>query len=343
MTDMFRILKLVDSAREKAKVEGNYGDVIKDYEHILKYSVRITSGVEEKFARKFTDLRSKLQDELKILYELDKELKLLSSAPAPGNPSKVESSSAIERDPDVWPPPTPAANSRPAQTPKRNDDVPSWARVRDAPSDVDYNRHIPSNQPRSRVSVKAPLPAAARNPNLDDGSRAERFKKERDSNARNGPPNRYRSSASSGGPSSQAGPGARRQNASAGGKIGGASNKDKDKAKAASGERLKYSEMAKEEGWVDLELIQGIESSVLDSKLNVTWDSIAGLSEAKQLLQEAVVLPLWMPDYFKGIRRPWKGVLMFGPPGTGAQRHCHSFPAHIIVFLFYYFITVLLM
>ena len=35
-------------------------------------------------------------------------------------------------------------------------------------------------------------------------------------------------------------------------------------------------------------------------------DDIAGLKEAKRVLEEAVVLPLWMPDYFKGIRRPWK-------------------------------------
>jgi SpoVK/Ycf46/Vps4 family AAA+-type ATPase len=41
-----------------------------------------------------------------------------------------------------------------------------------------------------------------------------------------------------------------------------------------------------------------------------------GLHDAKALLQEAVVLPLIMPDFFKGIRRPWKGVLMVGPPGT---------------------------
>ena len=35
-------------------------------------------------------------------------------------------------------------------------------------------------------------------------------------------------------------------------------------------------------------------------------DDIADLVEAKKLLQEAVVLPLLIPDFFTGIRRPWK-------------------------------------
>ena len=45
---------------------------------------------------------------------------------------------------------------------------------------------------------------------------------------------------------------------------------------------------------------------VAPSSCYICRDDIAGLSEAKRLLEEAVVLPLWMPDYFKGIRRPWK-------------------------------------
>jgi katanin p60 ATPase-containing subunit A1 len=55
----------------------------------------------------------------------------------------------------------------------------------------------------------------------------------------------------------------------------------------------------------------------LQKNPNVKFEQIAGLREAKRLLEEAVVLPLWMPDFFQGIRRPWKGVLMCGPPGTG--------------------------
>lgn len=57
------------------------------------------------------------------------------------------------------------------------------------------------------------------------------------------------------------------------------------------------------------------ERDILQKNPNIHWDDIADLTEAKRLLEEAVVLPMWMPDYFKGIRRPWKGVLMVGPPG----------------------------
>jgi katanin p60 ATPase-containing subunit A1 len=317
MTDMYRILKLVDSAREKAKVEGNYGDVIKDYEHILKYSVRISSGVEDKLARKFNELRSKLQDELKILYELEKELKCLASVPvgASAHTTPESGASAFGRDPDVWPPPTPAAaQGRPAveiNRNKRNDNVPAWAKAREAPPDVDYNRQLQGAvnqaQGRNKVSVKAPLPAAARNPNVID----ERMRKEGNAVPAN---RRGRVSTSASGAAQPAGPPGRRP---APGQKAGAGAAAGKKVARNPGEKLKYSEMAREEGWADMELIESIESSVLDTKLNVTWESIAGLNEAKQLLQEAVVLPLWMPDYFKGIRRPWKGVLMFGPPGTG--------------------------
>ena len=70
-------------------------------------------------------------------------------------------------------------------------------------------------------------------------------------------------------------------------------------------------------GGPDAALAENLQRDILDASPSVRWDDIAGLQDAKRLLEEAVVLPLWMPEYFKGIRRPWKGVLMFGPPGTG--------------------------
>lgn len=67
----------------------------------------------------------------------------------------------------------------------------------------------------------------------------------------------------------------------------------------------------------DQELVDILERDIVQKNPNVRWDDIADLHEAKRLLEEAVVLPMWMPDFFRGIRRPWKGVLMVGPPGTG--------------------------
>jgi katanin p60 ATPase-containing subunit A1 len=49
----------------------------------------------------------------------------------------------------------------------------------------------------------------------------------------------------------------------------------------------------------------------------VLFDDIAELNDAKNALKEAVLLPILFPDFYKGIRRPWKGVMLFGPPGTG--------------------------
>eukprot|EP00842_Homolaphlyctis_polyrhiza_P000257 jgi/Hompol1/1231/HPOL_003113-RA len=67
----------------------------------------------------------------------------------------------------------------------------------------------------------------------------------------------------------------------------------------------------------DKDLVEMVKRDILQASPDVHWADIAGLRDAKALLEEAIVLPLWMPDYFQGIRRPWKGVLMMGPPGTG--------------------------
>ncbi|KAG6004778.1 hypothetical protein E4U21_000778 [Claviceps maximensis] len=49
----------------------------------------------------------------------------------------------------------------------------------------------------------------------------------------------------------------------------------------------------------------------------VRWSDIAGLEIAKNALRETVVYPFLRPDLFMGLREPARGMLLFGPPGTG--------------------------
>ncbi|OLS31934.1 MAG: VCP-like ATPase [Candidatus Heimdallarchaeota archaeon AB_125] len=64
-------------------------------------------------------------------------------------------------------------------------------------------------------------------------------------------------------------------------------------------------------------LESAISDIIVTEKPNITLNEIAGLENAKQTLREAIVLPLMRPDLFSGARRPWKGILLFGPPGCG--------------------------
>lgn len=60
-----------------------------------------------------------------------------------------------------------------------------------------------------------------------------------------------------------------------------------------------------------------LEGAIVVLKPDVKWSDVAGLEGAKEALKEAVILPIKFPHLFTGKRIPWKGILLFGPPGTG--------------------------
>ncbi|CAH8333210.1 unnamed protein product [Eruca vesicaria subsp. sativa] len=64
-------------------------------------------------------------------------------------------------------------------------------------------------------------------------------------------------------------------------------------------------------------LAESLSRDIIRGNPNVKWESIKGLENAKRLLKEAVVMPIKYPSYFNGLLSPWKGILLFGPPGTG--------------------------
>ena len=54
---------------------------------------------------------------------------------------------------------------------------------------------------------------------------------------------------------------------------------------------------------------------VLKEKLNVSWEQVVGLEQAKKAIKEAIVYPVERPDLFS---LGWpRGILLFGPPGCG--------------------------
>ncbi|CAJ1922429.1 unnamed protein product [Cylindrotheca closterium] len=94
-------------------------------------------------------------------------------------------------------------------------------------------------------------------------------------------------------------------------KKGEADAKD---GKGGKGEDGKQEEKKDDE---TIKLRGALAGAVVSEKPNVRWEDVAGLESAKESLKETVIMPVKFPQLFVGERRPFKGILLFGPPGTG--------------------------
>ncbi|CDJ49583.1 p60 katanin, putative [Eimeria brunetti] len=65
------------------------------------------------------------------------------------------------------------------------------------------------------------------------------------------------------------------------------------------------------------DLVQLIETELVWPAPGISFEDIVALSSAKDALRESVLLPLQMPNVLTGLLEPPKGIMLFGPPGTG--------------------------
>ncbi|MPZ00852.1 MAG: GNAT family N-acetyltransferase [Actinophytocola sp.] len=80
-------------------------------------------------------------------------------------------------------------------------------------------------------------------------------------------------------------------------------------------ESLIYYEKLEHFGAIDADLLAELGGRMLPARL---WESVAGMEREKQIIERRIVLPLAQPEVAGryGLIPP-KGVILFGPPGTG--------------------------
>lgn len=305
----------VELARRHAST-GQYGKSIGCFETAIA-SIRtfIRASREQKQQRLWQSVVDELVVECGLVEEIVDSLQQFK-APSSGRRrgssrgrSAESEKVATADDPDVWPPPTaPPGAGRSSMG--ANTDAPLWAR-QPAPS-------------RKSNGARAGRAGSTRSSPTRVQAHRSAARQKRDRPWRQGSSNRGSSSSGRGSGSGQKrgsvnSHGSRSRGTTPGGvrSSSSARGRERGERKGIVGDEGKQSYLDANPGIPDSHLVEMIERDILDAAPKVRWTDIAELQDAKSLLEEAVVLPMWMPDYFQGIRRPWRGVLMFGPPGTG--------------------------
>lgn len=303
------------SAARQLALDGEFGSAIVYYEGVVEQVNRFIRTLQDPYlAARWSKCNKQLQEEHGYLKDIERELRgLRDVAPRPrataGPAFEPETSSledafsraavshtAADHDPEVWRPPT--RDGRDALGGGSGVDVDAVARVR----------------PRQAVQTRPARPPSSELPAW----------------ARKNPVSTTGYSSSSSTAASAAVPGVRRKASVTSARPIAArveSGRAADKTAAATGAGRKSANIVDaaaakkkpggEYGGPDGDLVTMLERDMLESSPGVSWNDIAGLQEAKRVLEEATVLPMIMPEFFTGIRRPVKGVMMFGPPGTG--------------------------
>ncbi|CAH8825572.1 unnamed protein product [Trichobilharzia szidati] len=278
------IVENVKQARELALL-GNYESSLTYYSVGLAQLKNFTVSISEANRKQqWQTVRQELADEYELVKDVNQTLSSFKLSDDDSGlsafASRYNSRGAVEeptRDPDVWPPPPPL-------------DRRHGGGAQNSPlSNVQINA-VPSSYYKSPITHgPAPSPSVNVKSPANVGASARRQAKP------NPPSARSKGTAQSSVNNRRAKPGSQ--------STGDSANNNSEEKFDASG--------------YDKDLVETLERDIVQRNPNVRWDDIAALDDAKRLLQEAVVLPMVIPGFFKGIRRPWKGVLMVGPPGTG--------------------------
>ena len=61
-----------------------------------------------------------------------------------------------------------------------------------------------------------------------------------------------------------------------------------------------------------------ISDTIITERPSIKMSEVAGLADAKQAIDDAILAPMKHPELFKGkARQPWRGILFYGPAGCG--------------------------